>query len=342
MRYVKSSSIHPGMVTATPIYNSNGQMLLAANAHVTAGISRRLRDLGFPGIFVLDKNDDGFTQLLDEKTRMQAIQAVKKLDLDQVMFVANSIVNQVMYASNAVYDMDSVCGYDLVTYMHSVNVALLSAMMGVSMGLGNEDLKTLAQAGLLHDIGKTRVDPHIIKGKHRLSDEEFKAVRMHPKYGYDILAKAGTADPVVMEAVLSHHENEDGTGYPNSLKSGDIHPFAKIIHVADVYDALVSRRSYKKPMNPADALENLMASIGTMFDRACVEALRDTVALYPIGSEVVLSNGHHAWVQENRKGYPTRPLLRTTTGLRIDLMERLNVTILGFASDSSGCMAVSA
>lgn len=342
MRYVKSSSIHPGMVTATPIYNSNGQMLLAANAHVTARISRRLRELGFPGIFVLDRGDDGFTQLLDEETRMRAIGAVRNLDLDQVLFVANAIVNQVMYASNAVYDMDSVCGYDLVTYMHSVNVALLSTMMGVAMGLGNDSLKTLAQAALLHDIGKTRIDPKIIKGKHRLSDEEFRAVRMHPKHGYDILEKTGIADPVVMEAVLSHHENEDGTGYPNGLRSGEIHPFAKIIHVADVYDALVSRRSYKKSMNPADALENLMASIGTMFDRECVEALRDTVALYPIGSEVVLSNGYHAYVQENRKGYPTRPLLRTATGLRIDLMEQLNVTILRFASGNAGCMAVSA
>lgn len=342
MRYVKSSSIHPGMVTATPLYNSNGQMLLAANAHVTAGISRRLRDLGFPGIFVLDKNDDNFAQLLDEETRMQAIGAVKRLDLDQVMFVANAIVNQVMYASNAVYNMDSVCGYDLVTYMHSVNVSLLSTMMGVSMGLGNEDLKKLAQAALLHDIGKTRVDPKIIKGAHRLSDEEFKAVRMHPTYGYEILKKTGMVDPDVMDAVLSHHENEDGTGYPNRIKSGEIGLFAKIIHVADVYDALVSRRSYKKSMNPADALENLMANINTMFDGRCVEALRDTVALYPVGSEVILSNGHHAWVQANRKGYPTRPLLRTLTGIRIDLMECLNVTILGFASDSTGCLAVSA
>lgn len=98
----------------------------------------------------------------------------------------------------------------------------------------------------------------------------------------------------------------------------------------------------KKSMNPADALENLMANIGSMFDASCVEALRDNVALYPVGSSVRLSNGVTAWVQENRRGYPTRPLLRTRTGLSIDLMQRLNLVITGFADDCSACLAMTA
>lgn len=343
MRYVKSSSIDPGMVTATPLYNSSGRMLLAANARVTPAIASRIRSLGFPGIFILDAGDeDRLTPLLDDGTRLESINALKSLDIDQVMYVANAIVNQVLYASNMLYDMDSVCCYDTLTYMHSVNVAILSAMMGVSMGLDNDRLETLAQAALLHDIGKTRVDPKIIKGTHRLSPEELEAVRRHPDYGYELLKRSGMASEQVMDAVRYHHENEDGSGYPCRKTSDEIPMFAKIIHVADVYDALVSRRSYKKSMNPADALENLMANIGTMFDRGCVEALRDNIALYPVGSQVRLSNGSTAWVQENRRGYPTRPLLRTVTGLRIDLMSRLNLTIVGFADDSSSCLAVSA
>ena len=108
---------------------------------------------------MLDGGSAAFEPLLDEKVRMDAMAALKVLD-------------QVMYAANAVYDMDSVCGYDSLTYMHSVNAALLSTMMGVGMGLGNGKLETLAQAALLHDIGKTKVDPKIIKGAHKLSPGE--------------------------------------------------------------------------------------------------------------------------------------------------------------------------
>lgn len=342
MRYIESKHISEGMAVATPLYNSKGRMLLAANTRLTASMARRIRALGFPGIFVLDGGDRKFEPLLDDAVRLDAVRSLKRLDLDQVMFVANAVVNQVLYASNAVYDMDSVCDYDTLTYMHSVNVALLSTMMGVSMGLGNKDLELLAQAALLHDIGKTRVSPGIIKGTHRLSDDEFKEVRRHPDYAYEMLKRSGVVCQEVMDAVRHHHENEDGTGYPCRLASDSIPRFAKIIHVADVYDALVSRRSYKKSMNPSDALENLMANIGSMFDASCVEALRDNVALYPVGSSVRLSNGVTAWVQENRRGYPTRPLLRTRTGLSIDLMQRLNLVITGFADDCSACLAMTA
>lgn len=341
MRYLKMHQVRPGMVTASPLYNNEGRMLLAANCQVTCSIAARLYRLGYPGIFVLDGDEDAaFKPFLDESVRLEAVKSLKSLDLDAVVYVANAISNQVMFGSGALYDMDVVCGYDTMTYMHSVNVTILSVMTGIGMGLGNEELIRLGQAALLHDIGKTGVDPRIIKKPGKLTKEEFDEVRRHPVYGYEMLKKAGCVPESVMLAVAAHHENEDGSGYPYNLKSDEIPLHAKIIHVADVYDALVSRRSYKKSMNPADALENLMGGVGSMFDFNCVCALRDSIALYPVGSEVVLSSGMHAWVQENHAGYPTRPLLRTATGLRINLMDKLSLTIVRFADGSGPMMAV--
>lgn len=334
MRYMRISTLKPGMITASHLYDNSGRLMLAANCALTANLIRRLDSLKFHGAYVLDSRDDhDYRPLLDDQFRLDAIQTLKGLDIDQLIYVANAITNQVMFSTDRLYDMQAVCDYDSLTYMHCVNVAVLSVMTGVAMGLDNDSLLELGQGALLHDIGKTMVDPRIIKGSHRLSDEEFKEVRRHPKYGYDMLARCGAVSENVRLAVLHHHEKEDGTGYPSRLSGSRIPLYAKIIHVADVYDALVSARSYKKRMNPADALENLMAGAGTDFDTACVDALRSSVALYPVGTKVRLSNGSEAYVKENHKGYPSRPLLSSQTGIPIDLLrrDRLNVTIVGFA-----------
>lgn len=334
MKYLRIFNLEPGMVTASHLYNDDGQLMLAANCSLTGSLIRRLDSLGFHGIYVLGSADDtDYRPLLDDRFRQDAIGTLKSLDVDQILYVANAITNQVLFSSDRLYDMQTVCSYDSLTYMHCVNVAVLSVMMGVAMGLDNKSLMELGQGALLHDIGKTKVDPKIIKGTHRLSDEEFVQVRMHPEFGYELLARNASVPESVRLAVLYHHEKEDGTGYPRRIKSDEIPLYAKIIHVADVYDALVSARSYKKRMNPADALENLMAGIYTDFDPACVDALRNSVALYPVGTKVRLSNGVEAYVRENHKGYPARPVLTSPTGIVIDLMrrDRLNVTVLGFA-----------
>lgn len=334
MKYFRVSALQPGMVTASCLYDSEGRLMLAANRTLTGRLIRRLGRLNFHGIYVLDaRGDKGYKPLLDDRIRAEAIRTLKSLDVDQIMYVANAITNQVVCHADRLYDMQAVCSYDSLTYMHCVNTAVLSVMMGVAMGLDNGSLMELGQGALMHDIGKIRVNPGIIKGNHRLSDEEFAEVRMHPAYGYGLLEKNENVPEAVKLTVLQHHEREDGRGYPYGHKSDEIHMYAKIVHVADVYDALVSARSYKKRMNPADVIEILMAGCGTDFNKSCVEALKQTVALYPVGTRVVLSDGSEAYVKENRKGYPTRPLLVSMAGRAIDLLqpERLNLTITGFA-----------
>lgn len=330
MKYVRIENLQPGQITASGLYDTKNRLMLAPNTILTGTMIERMGILEFAGIYVLhDSNDENYRPLLNDETRQEAIRAQKDLDVDQIRYIANNILNQVLYGSDRLYDMMNVCAYDDMTYMHSVNVTVLSIMTGVAMGLGNDDLTKLGQAALLHDVGKTRVDPAIIKKPGRLTDEEFAQVKMHPVYGYRILDENPAISEDIKQAVLSHHENENGTGYPNQISGNQISIFAKIIHVADVYEAMVSKRHYKDRMNPADVLEHLMGSAGVLFDLDCVNALTRSVAIYPNGVHVKLSNRLTAWVQENHKGYPTRPVVMTDDGLRIDLMKALNVTITG-------------
>lgn len=221
MKYIHVNHLQPGQITASGLYNTENRLMLAPNTVLTETLIQRLRALKFKGIYILHaENDENYKPLLDDETRQEAIRAQKALDIDQIRYIANNILNQVMYGSDRLYDMMSVCAYDDITYMHSVNVTALAIMTGVTVGLSNEQLTELGQAALLHDIGKTRVDPDIIKKPGRLTDDEFAQVRMHPVYGCEMLAGNPAISEEIRQAVLSHHENENGTGYPYR-KTGD-------------------------------------------------------------------------------------------------------------------------
>ncbi|MCM1297492.1 MAG: HD-GYP domain-containing protein [Muribaculaceae bacterium] len=327
MKYMRIKDVRPGDITASGLYDNRNRLMLASNMELTEPIIQRLRSLDFHGIYVLDGySDTAYEPLLDDETRKAAIDSLMGLSLDQIRYIANSIVNQVLYGADRLYDMMTVSSYDMLTYNHSVNVTVLAVMMGVQMGLGNAKLLELGQAALFHDIGKTRVDPRIIKKNGKLDLHERAEVEKHPGYGYDMLDPAVASEQVRM-SVRRHHENEDGTGYPDKVPGPDIPLYAKIIHVADVYDAMVSKRSYKDRLNPADVLEHIMANVGTMFDLECVKAIQNSVALYPDGVKVMLSIGVPAYVQRNRKGFPSRPDVITDAGIKYSLMERLDITI---------------
>lgn len=127
----------------------------------------------------------------------------------------------------------------------------------------------------------------------------------------------------IRAGILSHHENEDGSGYPNGFVGDDIYIYAKIIHVADVFDALTSKRPYKVPYARSEAVEYLMGGCGRFFDRDVVEAFIQSVAIYPSGTEVMLSDGREGIVAAN-KWNPLRPLIRLWDGEEIDLNDSCN------------------
>lgn len=143
----------------------------------------------------------------------------------------------------------SVRGVNDSVYAHSLNVAMISRMIGRWLHLDPHDLDVLMLAGLLHDIGKLLIPEELLNKPGRLTDEEFQEIKKHPRYGYDIL-KNQNIDSRIKKAALMHHERCDGSGYPSGLTEDTIDSFAQIIAIADVYDAMTAARSYRSPMCP--------------------------------------------------------------------------------------------
>lgn len=174
--------------------------------------------------------------------------------------ILSDVENVVSKGRNSIHILDMLqCmrGYDDVTYVHSVNVALLSNMIGriVYPDISDEELKVLTLAGLLHDIGKMMVPDNIIQKKGRLTLPEYNLVKTHVLFGNNILKGIDNLDPRIAEVAMRHHERCDGTGYPGGYKIEQIEPFARIVAIADTYDAMTSDRAYRAAICPFDVIE---------------------------------------------------------------------------------------
>lgn len=174
--------------------------------------------------------------------------------------ILSDVENVVSKGRNSIHILDMLqCmrGYDDITYVHSVNVALLSNMIGriVYPDISDEELKVLTLAGLLHDIGKMMVPDNIIQKKGRLTLPEYNLVKTHVLFGNNILKGIDNLDPRIAEVAMRHHERCDGTGYPGGYKREQIEPFARIVAIADTYDAMTSDRAYRAAICPFDVIE---------------------------------------------------------------------------------------
>ena len=172
--------------------------------------------------------------------------ATRNLPIDEEALLSHTMSIITKYTNKLqLFDMlHSLREFDDMTYAHSINVALIASIIGQWLHYSDEDIRVLTLAGLLHDIGKVNIPADILKKPGKLTDEEYEIVKRHVNEGYDIL-KTQNIDNRIKEGCVFHHEKCDGTGYPFGLKSEKIPVFAKIISIADVYDAMTAARSYR-------------------------------------------------------------------------------------------------
>lgn len=161
------------------------------------------------------------------------------------------------------------------TSEHCIRVSKMAYHTALACKLDYKICDEIRTAGLLHDVGKMKISSDILEKPGKLTDEEYSIVKMHAEYGAEILEKK-TSDRI-RSIILYHHENEDGTGYYN-LANKDIPVGAKIIHVCDVYDALVYKRCYKQSIDHNEVLNWMKQKVGTMFDPKCFEAFANYVS----------------------------------------------------------------
>ncbi|MBP3855653.1 MAG: HD-GYP domain-containing protein [Ruminiclostridium sp.] len=258
---------------------------------------------------------------------------------EQINNVTNDLITSLYADDNILLKMHQLQSYDDYTYKHCLRVAMMSVTIGKSLDLPRNRMHDLCEAALLHDLGKRTIDVDIIRKPGRLTDDEFLAIKKHPQNGYLLLRKNGGYSEEVMNAVLMHHEKFDGTGYPLGLKGEQITYLARIITVADVYDALTSNRPYRQPWSVAEAEEFMMGGANTHFDYDIITAFLNAFAPYPVGEKVQLSDGRRAIVVSTTTNV-LRPVIRITSekgeGEVIDLyndFKYLTLSIKALESD---------
>lgn len=217
---------------------------------------------------------------------------------------------------------------DEYTFKHSVDVATMSMIVARKYGLSDKDVYEIGISGLLHDVGKSKIPNEILNKAAKLTDEEFAMMKQHSLFGYSILKDKNDLSNQIKMGVLQHHEKMNSRGYPMGVGADKINIFARIISVADIYDALVTERPYKKPFSPRDAVEMIM-SMTEELDINVMRSFLESVILYPVGTDVELSTGEPARVVENNPQYVLRPkVVGLKSGKTYDLADIKNASVV--------------
>ena len=334
-RRVSVRKLEEGMKLGQQIRDSSGRILIQQGTQLEGHYIQYLEEHGINSIFIQEGEDDGLSVELSEKAKravertrvedpakLSLREDVKKRVGEGVRFLydntssehfletTNNVSEELIRAINkydaVAIDIAQLKISDEYTFKHSVDVASLSMIIGKKYGLKRDQMREIGIAGLLHDVGKSKIPKEILNKPGKLTDEEFQKMKFHSLYGYRILEENSGFPVSIKSGVLQHHEKMNGRGYPMGVSAEKIHPYARIISVADVYDALVTERPYKKGFPKKDAIEIIM----TMTDDLEMKAIKSfltSVILYPVDSIVKLSNGEYAKVVENYPDYPLRP-----------------------------------
>jgi len=234
-------------------------------------------------------------------------------DAGKVTGTVGRMVDSVFRNQDALASLARLKSFDDYTFGHCVNVCILSIAVGRQMGLEKASLEELGTGAILHDIGKMLVPDKILNKPGKLDDEEFAIMKSHAALGGEMLAGAKISETALLVAT-EHHERYDGGGYYKGLSGDAIHLYARIAAVADVYDAMTSKRVYQNMTVPEEALKKLYLMRGTHFEPRIVEQLIKCLGIYPIGTFVELNTGELAIVRMVNRSHPMQPIIQLLSG----------------------------
>ncbi|WP_069648943.1 HD-GYP domain-containing protein [Caloranaerobacter ferrireducens] len=322
MKLITIENLTQGMKVAKTVYKSNGSVLLSEGIVLKDSYIQKLKELDIKQIYVYDDELKGIhTQdIIREDTRNKAKMIIKNImdelnvssnvHIDKILIIVDQIIEEILSHDELLIKLEEIRAVDEYTFGHSVNVSVLSIITGACLGYTKEELKELGLGAMLHDIGKVRVPDNILNKPGKLTEEEFHEIKKHTIYGYEILKTIKDISETSRLIALYHHERVDGQGYPLSIKGDEIHEFARIVSIADVYDALTSDRIYKKRIKNYQAVEYLLTMSGHQFDYDIAKIFVNNIALYPVGEGVLLNTGEKGFVIKVNKDFPTRPVIR--------------------------------
>ncbi len=313
MRYTLIDNVQQGERLGKHIFASDGRVLLQKGAQLTIGILSRLRHMGVQAIYIIDERveDIEIEEVVSESVKRETIatlkdsfhfvQSGKNLDFQSIQKSIKSIVDEVLMNHQILLSLTDIRTEDNDLYIHSVNVCIISTILGVKVGLDRTKLQELAVGALLHDIGK--IIPSSNSEVEKMEDD-------HTWKGFNTLRKNKEISTLSAHIALTHHEHIDGTGYPRQLKDEEIHYLSKVVAIANVYDRLISTGLNDRSLYPHEACEYLLGLTNIQFSHPVMWRFLRAVAFYPTGSQVKLSTNETGIVVGQHSGLPQRPIIR--------------------------------
>lgn len=353
MIYLPLPHLRPGMIVARPvIYGSSFLPLLGHGQALSEVALKRLAEFQIPGVYIESTlgEDIEIKELVDPAIKQQMLCEIKSLykgyvsnaplsskSLRSMQNAVDALLSSILSSSPCMLNIIDVKDYDAYTYSHSIYVASLSTLLGIQLGLARPALFDLAMAGTLHDIGKLDIPITIVNKPGPLDEEEHLMMKTHPFKAVRRLQAGYSVPTAVLRGIESHHERFDGTGYPRGAAGEKIPLYGRILALSDVYDALTSSRIYRRAWSPNETLEYMMGNAGTHFDAELLRAFLRTVAPFPEGMMVLLSDQSVALVVKNDPETPLRPRVRFVApqelyGQEVNLatnQEYRSITIVG-------------
>ena len=354
MKRLSTQDLVPGMITAEDVYSYSDQLILPKGLTLTDKTITKLEFYSILSIRIEDDLNEAFgtpepgasvSEHVQSSPEFQAfkhyfdesligfksclndiVENNAPIDTDAMLEQALSLLQTKKASYNVFTMLQSMRSYDDLTYAHSMNVALICNIFARWLHFPQEDIELATLCGMLHDIGKLVIPDFIIKKPAKLTEEEFSIIKTHPYEGYKILRSQNVNDHVC-NAALMHHERCDGTGYPLGLVGNKIDKFAKIVSIADVYDAMTSARIYRGPLCPFEVIDILISEGLQKYDAGYYMTFMNNVVTTYLLNRVRLSDGREGEVVFINPNNPARPTVRIGEAF-VDLSKDADLSIV--------------
>jgi len=234
----------------------------------------------------------------------------RSFNVKTVRASVNTMLRDLVEEKDLCARLTTMKSFDDYTYNHSVNVALVSMLIGDRLGLSADDIETLGTAAMVHDIGKLTLAPELLNKRQALTEEEWAEIRAHPVRGAQLILDQGIREDIAVTVAYEHHAGFNSQGYPSLMPGTKQHLFSCIVAIADVFDALSSPRTYRTQLSSHEAIKHLLRDGGRSLDPLLVKVFFSLTGLYPVGTTVQLNTGEIGVVHRNNESAPKRPVVK--------------------------------
>ena len=270
------------------------------------------------------------------KSFMEDIVLGRPINVEMAKTAVSNCVQSVINAPDALMWLTQLKEKDEYTSQHSMNVCIFSIALGRHLDLPEKELEDIGLCGMMHDMGKLKVPLAVLNKPGRFEPEELAIMQSHPAKGMQLLISDPAIPGCVIDAIYGHHERMDGKGYPRGLAERSIHPYTRIVTIADMYDAIASDRVYKKGKTHLEAINIMTKASGTQLDSGLVIKFIECLGIYPPGNVVEMGNGEVAVVIEANQAHRLRPKITMLLNKNKQIVKPRLVDLAKISTDANG------